>query len=260
MPALKIAVQLASLRQPLKRAMQVASRLGAAAVEIDARHEIRPQELTQTGLRQIRKILDELNLRVSAVSFTTRRGYAVADDLERRIGATRAAMRMAQQLGAAVVVNSIGRLPKDTEGPDWQTLITALTDLGRWGDHFGAVLAARTGVDSGPDLARLLAALPDGALGIDLDPGGLIVHGHSVLEAIAAVGPAIRHVHATDGAWDLAQGQGLWVELGRGSADYPALLAALDEQRYNGWLTIANCGGDDPVGTIGNAVSYLRSF
>jgi sugar phosphate isomerase/epimerase len=260
MPQLKIGVQLASLRQPVKRALQIASQIGAEAVEIDALHEIRPQDLTQTGLRQIRKLLENLSLRVSAVSLPTRLGYDVEDDLERRVAATRAAMRMAQQLGAAVVVNSIGRVPEAPEGTRWQTLLAALTDLGSWADHFGAVLAARTGVDSGPDLARLLTALPEGSLGIDLDPGNLIVHGHSPLEAVAAVGRSIRHVHATDGVQDLAQGRGLRVELGRGSADYPALLAALGEQGYNGWLTIAGPSDGNPASAMGNAVRYLRSF
>jgi sugar phosphate isomerase/epimerase len=260
MPTLRIGVQLASLRQPLKRALEVASRLGAEAVEIDARHDVRPQELTQTGLRHLRKLLDELNLRVSSLSFPTRRGYDVADDLDRRLAATRAAMRMAQQLGASVVVNSIGRVPEQMSGPRWETLRAALTDLGAWSEHVGTRLAARTGVNSGPDLSRLLAELPDGTLGIDLDPGGLIVNGHSPLEAIAAVGPSICHVHATDGADDLAGGQGTRVELGRGCADYPALLAALDQLGYGGWLTVASQSDADPSAVVGNAIEYLRSF
>ena len=60
MPPIKIAIQLASLRLPFRRALVVANRLGAAAVEIDARGELRPQELGETGLREVRRLLEEL--------------------------------------------------------------------------------------------------------------------------------------------------------------------------------------------------------
>ena len=73
MHQLKIGIQLKSLRQPFKKALHTAARLGARAVEIDARDELRPQELSQTGLRQLRNMLEDLNLTVSAVGFPTRR-------------------------------------------------------------------------------------------------------------------------------------------------------------------------------------------
>ncbi len=86
-------------------------------------------------------------------------------------------------------------------------------------------LAAQTGAEDGRDLARLLAALPEGAVGVDLDPGALVVNGFSPLEAVEALGPRILHVHARDGVRDLARKRGLEVPLGRGSVDFPALLA-----------------------------------
>ncbi|OHB76004.1 MAG: hypothetical protein A2W31_08340, partial [Planctomycetes bacterium RBG_16_64_10] len=203
---LQIGVQLASLRQPFKEALRTASHLGARGVEIDARTEVRPEEMSQTGLRQLRKLLDDMNLRVSAVDFPTRRGYDVPDDLDRRVTATKAAMRLAHQLGASVVTNSVGRVPHDPDGPRWQTLCQVLSDLGSHGHHVGALLAVRTGADCGADLARLLAALPHGAIGVDLDPGNLIAHGHSALDAVAALGPWIRYVHATDAMPDRVPG------------------------------------------------------
>ncbi len=61
---LPIGVQIASLRMPLKQALPRIASMGANAVEIDARGEIRPRNLSQTGLRQIRKWLDDYNLKV----------------------------------------------------------------------------------------------------------------------------------------------------------------------------------------------------
>ena len=52
----KVGIQLASLRQPFKKALHTAARLGADAVEIDARTELRPSELSQTGARSLQQM------------------------------------------------------------------------------------------------------------------------------------------------------------------------------------------------------------
>jgi sugar phosphate isomerase/epimerase len=256
----KIAVQLASLRMPLRKALVAAARLGASGVEIDARGEIRPQELTQTGLRDLRRILEDLNLRVAAVGFRTRRGYDVASEIERRVAATKAAMKFAAELRAPVVINQVGHVPSEPQGPAWNTLLQSLGDLSAYGQHVGVQLAAQTGTEAGADLARLIAALPEGGIGVDFDPGNLIINGFSPLEAVAPLGSRILHVHARDATRDLARGRGLEVPLGRGTADFPALLGALEDHQYRGFFTIAREDSEHAESEIGQAVQYLRNL
>ena len=258
MPQLKVGIQLASLRQPFKKALETASRLGADGVEINARTEFRPADLSATALRHLRKLLDDLQLSVCAVTFRTRRGYNVFDDLDRRIEATKSAMDFAYQIGADVVVNQIGRVPEEAKGPEWDSLLESLTDIGKHGQRCGAVLAAETGSESGSTLAKLIEALPDGSLFVNFDPGNLIINSFSAEEALRILAPHIRHVHAKDGVRDLAQGRGLEVPLGRGSVDFPTVLAVLEQCNYRGYLTIERENSSDPVGEVGAAVSYLR--
>ena len=97
MLTLKIAVRLACLRQSFRKALETAARLGAEAVEIDARTEVRPAEMSQSAIRHLRKTIADFNLRVAAVSFQTRHGYHVLENLDRRIEATRQAMQFAFQ-------------------------------------------------------------------------------------------------------------------------------------------------------------------
>ena len=59
MVELRIAVELSGMRMPLKKALHTAAALGADAVEIDARGEVTPR-LSRTGVRQLRKMLDDL--------------------------------------------------------------------------------------------------------------------------------------------------------------------------------------------------------
>lgn len=257
---IKVGIQLASLRLPFQKALLTASQLGAQAVEIDARSELKPLDMTRTALRQVRKMLDDRNLRVSAVGFRTRRGYDNSEDLDRRIDATKEAMRLAFDLGANVVINNIGRVPEEKETRAWQNMIDALSDLGRHGHHVGATLCAETGGESGADLLRLIDALPTASLGVNFDPGNLIVNGFSASDAIRALAPHVRHVHVKDGVRDLAQGRGVEVPLGRGSVDFPEIFSVLEEQRYNGYFTIERENAADPLLEIGAAVNYLRAI
>ena len=138
MPQLKVGIHLPSLRVPLRQAISLAGKLGADAVEIDARSQLKPGELTQTGLRQFRKMLDDNRLRVCAIAFPTRRGYNDLDQLDARVAGTKEAMQMAGALGASVVVNHVGFIPPEPSGADWDLLVQVLTDLGRHAQRVGA--------------------------------------------------------------------------------------------------------------------------
>lgn len=257
---LRIGIQLASLRQPFKTALQTAARLGAETININARSELLPNALSDTGLRQLRKMLSDLDLRIGALEFPTRHGYNVESNLDRRIEATKSAMSMAFALGTSVVINSVGFIPETPEGVDWELLVAALSDIGRHGQKCGAMLAARTGASPGPALRRLLDALPDGSLAVSLDPGQLVVNGYSADEALTVLAPDIQHVHARDGVRDLSQGRGVEVPLGQGVVDFPTIVVTLDQANYRGSLTVERHESRDPIPEIGNAVEYLRQL
>jgi sugar phosphate isomerase/epimerase len=257
---LKIGIQTHSLRLPLKQALFTASELGAAGVEIDLRNELRPEELSQTGLRQFRKLLDDHNLRVSAASFPTRRGYGDATDLDRRVAATQQAMDFAGRLGARVLVNRIGHVPSEDTDPRFARMVEALTAIGLYGDRVGVQFAAQTASESGPQLATLIAQLPDGTVGVDLHPAALIQGGFSVPEAVDALGPHVIHVHACDAVRDFSQQRVVEVELGRGVAEMPDILGRIEEFNYQGWVTIERRDSPDPRREIANAVAYLKAL
>ena len=259
MTNLRIGIETLSLRQPLKKALHTASALGADGVEIDLRRELPAGDLSQTAVRQVRKLLDDLGLRLASASFPTRRGYEVHQDLERRILATQQAMKLTYDLGARVLVNRVGVVPADAADGRFDRLIQSLALLGASGERLGVRLAAQ-GPEGGPEFARVLQALSAESIGIDFDPAKLIMDGYAPLETIAEIGSAVIHVHATDAVRDLSLGRAVEVELGRGTADVPAILGRLEELNYLGWLVIKRRDTKDPVTEIGNAVAFLRSF
>ncbi len=255
----RIAVQLSSFAQPLKQALQTAARLGANGVEIDARVDIRPKELTDTGRRQLKKWMDDMNLRVASVRFQTRRGFDVLTDLDRRLDATKDAMRLAYALGARVVVNQIGMVPEDSAHPAYTQLQACLADLAKFGQHIGAIFAPETGSEPGERLVHLVESLTEKTLGITFNPGNLIANDFSAEEALEACASHTLLVHARDAVRDLSRGRGIEVPLGRGSVDFASLCGRLEVEHFKGWFVIDREHSPTAIEELGFAVSYLKS-
>ena len=242
---------------PLRKALETASRIGASAVELDARNQIHPSQLSDTGLRQLRKILDDLNLKVGSLRFQTRRGYDNAQDLDRRVEATKSTMQLAYKLGCPVVVNSIGTIPEE-EDPRRASLQSVLDDLGRFGTRIGAFLAAETGSNSGETLAKILDSSPDAFVAVALNPGQLIINRFDVREAVLALKDRIQLVCAVDGVIDLAAGRGISVRLGQGTADFPELIGLLEDIQYRGRYVVGR--NDSTIDELQQGLDYLRNL
>ena len=278
---LKIAVRVDSIpgaapsAHSLKKALAAASAMGASAVELCGRHLVPIGDLSDTGVRSLRKMLEDLNLRVAAIRFQTRRGYDHLDQLDRRVDATKLAMRAAYRLGSPLVVNQIGQVPEASAEPGsgvdgnqdvspeqqrWNTMQSVLEDLGRFGAKVGAFLAAETGTESGERLTRLLDASDEAFVAVALNPGQLIINRHDVGDAVRSLANRIQLVCAVDGVLDLAAGRGLTVPLGQGIADFPNLIGRLEEIPYRGPYVVGRSGMDSEtaIDELRQGVSYLQ--
>ncbi len=258
MAELKVAVRLDAIGMKVKDAIQQAARMGATAVELDARNGVRPSDLSETGLRQFRKMLSDLNLQVSSIRFQTRRGYDVEQDLQRRVDATKSAMRFAYDLGAPVVVNQIGSIPESSDDPQWSSFQDVIQDLGRFGAKVGSFFAAETGTESGEKLAEFLGDEDDAFIAVALNPGQLIINRHSVTDAVVALKRRIQIVNAVDGVLDLAAGRGVHVPLGQGTSDFPQLLGMLEDIQYRGHFVVGRA--DSSPGELQQGIEYLRNI
>lgn len=260
MATIKIGVDTSSIGLPLRHAILLAGQLGLDAIEIDARGEFAPSRVSRTAIRELRKTLEDQRLRVSAVAFRTRRGYDTTADLEPRIAATKAAMEFAYQLGTNIVVNHIGRIPESDDSPNWPLLVETLTELGRYGQQSGAMLAAETGPDDADAWNRLLEALPEASILLDFNAGNLLASGYSAIEFAEQLGGHVGHVHATDGICDPVRRSGELVSLGHGAADFPAILGTLGEHGYHGYYTLqASSAPVDPA-ELAEAAKFLRGL
>lgn len=260
MPEVKIAVALSCLRQPFRKALHTIASLGAKGIEIDARNDLVPSEISDTGRRQLRKMLNDLNLSVAAIRFPTRRGYDVPEDLERRLDATKQAMAFAYSLGAKVVINAVGYIQEDPLHPALSQLSASLGDLARYGDRVGTILACETGSEPTQRLADFLGTLDMGSIGIHFNPANLVLADCYDSKSIYHCAQWVRSVGVRDAVRDLAKRRGFEVEIGRGSAEFPEILGVLEEHNYTGWYTIDRPPSAKTIPEIANAISYLNAL
>ena len=118
MAEIQIAVRLDSIpgvrpnAASLRKSLTLARSMGATSVELCGRKLVDVSELSDTGVRTLRKILDDLSLQIASIRFPTLHGFDQVVNLDRRIDATKQAMRTAYRLGAPLVVNQIGPVPQ----------------------------------------------------------------------------------------------------------------------------------------------------
>jgi sugar phosphate isomerase/epimerase len=97
-------------------------------------------------------------------------------------------------------------------------------------------------------------------MGVDFDPAGLLMGGFSPTEAI---GPLVRDVvqlRARDAVRDFARSQSVEVPLGRGAVDLVALLGALEEFSFRGYIMVARGQAAGDPAEISAAVQYLKNL
>jgi len=132
-------------------------------------------------------------------------------------------------------------------------------------------------VESGPEVRRFLDATDPDLVGICLDTGHWTFGtGEDPADAVREFRDRIWHVHFKDcdpavvaesrrQEWDglTSTGHGVFCELGKGSVDFPAVLAALREVGYDGWIVVEQDilpGMGDPKESARRNREYLRSI
>lgn len=258
MQPLQIAVATRHFAQPLNQSLETASQIGAKAVRLDVRNELRPKELSETGRRHFRVQLRERQLTLGDFEYPTRHALYESDSLDERVAGLKAALDFAFQMGVTVVSGRIGRIPDDPESPEHILLCDVLNDVARHSNRAGATFAITPVVDSAAALRGLFESVTEGPLGLNLDPGGLAMNGILPVEIYQAFYDRVLAVQVRDGLRDL-DGTGVEVPVGRGEVAWDELIELLGEGRFRGWLTVCRSAGDDKVADMARAIRFLNN-
>jgi sugar phosphate isomerase/epimerase len=254
---MKLGVTLASFGLPFRRGLEEARRLGLAGVLADAVGDLSPGRLTETGKRELRRLLSSHGLELTAVGCPLRHGLDEEVNLQPRIDHVRSVLGLSFELGARIVIAGAGRIAGDAADPRAAVMRESLRALGRHGDHVGATLALTTGLESGAALQNTLDSLDTGGLGANYDPAAMLVNGFDPGANLAPLKSRIVHTLARD-ARRINPSRFEDVPIGHGDIDwiqYFGTLAALD---YRGWVVIDRPPAVDRPAELSETVSFLR--
>lgn len=237
----------------MRAALAQARKLGILGVELDATGDLSPRQLSQTGRRELLRLLRSHDLELIALAAPLRRGLDSAENQQARIEHLRAILSLSFELGPGKVIVDAGRVPEKDDDPRAPFMKEALADLGRHGDKVGAQLLVETGLEAAQTLADYLARFDTGSLAACFNPGALVQNGHDPYAAPRALGRFLLHAHAAD-ARQISPSRAQAVALGRGDLDWLQLLGALEEVDYRGWLALEAQGGAE----VTSGVQFLR--
>jgi L-ribulose-5-phosphate 3-epimerase len=252
---MKIGLRLESLGLPLRRALAEAARLGVTGVQLDAVGDLAPDQLSQTGRRELRNLLRAHNVELTALGGPMRRGVDNAENLDERIDYLRNVLALSFDLGPRIVVAQPGRVPEDDKAPAAVLLQESLLALGQHGDRVGAALALETGLESADTLAKYLERFDTGSLAVNFDPANLLINGFDPYGAVRTLHRRIVHAHAKDGRKSSSSRAAAEVPLGHGDLDWLRLIDALHEIEYRGWLVAER---ETAPGDMEASVKFLR--
>jgi sugar phosphate isomerase/epimerase len=254
-------------------------------------------ELSDSGRREFRRIISSQDREVVGLrSETGPAGLGPGADVDREIARLDGVMEAAAGLGSPLACVDLGPLPPAptisqprpavtpleaglillperltapppppppaAPPPDpafVSQLNSALAELGRLADRYSVVLAFRSELASFASLELALRQVNCPWFGVDFDPVGLLRDEWDVDEFFSRIGPLIRHVRARDAVGGQARRTKPAV-VGQGSVPWEAILAALDEGGYQGWITIDSGDLPDRAAAAAAGLKYLQSL
>ena len=133
-----------------------------------------------------------------------------------------------------------------------------------------------TWIETPAETEKLLSMTNPDILGLVFDTGHWSFGGGNPVEGIKKHADRIWHVHFKDHDPEVAQqsrehewdgptsvGKGIFPELGKGSVDFPAVLATLKEINYDGWIVVEQDvlpGMGTPKESAQNNRNYLKEI
>lgn len=255
---LQIGIFADNLKLPLRDGIRKAAELGVASFQMfTTSGEVLPDNMSAAARAEFRAFYQGLGLQLSATCADFGHGFVDAEKNAVLVPMLYKQVDLAVELGTSIITTHIGVVPP-TPDATWETLRTALNQIGRYAEEHGIQLATETGPESGPVLRALLDTLDTEGVMVNFDPANLTMAGYNLDEALDSLLPYIVHTHAKDGWTD----PGKWREapLGEGDVDWPHYVARLKAAGYQGAFTIEREAGDDPIADVERGIAFLRQF
>ncbi len=281
---MKIGVIAELLHKPLAEDIAYAAQIGAEGVQLLVQHGedgIDLSNCTDEELAELDALVKKHGLVITAICGDLGGSFQVEQEWHARYELMKRIIDSAAKLGVKVITTHIGYIPEWIGDPVYATMVKSVRAVADYAYSKGCVMAIETGPELADVLKEFIIAVDSKGLGVNLDPANLRgVSCEDPVYAVQTLAPYIVHTHAKD-ALNLHVGSSARfyrlrnvdgtvrnisaraagfreVPLGEGMVPWDEYLAALKEIGYDGFLTIEREVGEDPMGDITRAVTFLK--
>jgi len=215
--------------------------------------------VTAEQRRNVRKACEKRGLAISGFCAQlagpkTLGGFGEEEGLEARLSKTRAALRLAADIGSPIVTTHIGPIPEDRGGSTYARFLKSVINVVKDGEKSGGIFALETGQESAAGLKQFIEDVGSPNLKVNYDPANMLQHGP--VEGVEILKEYIVHTHAKDK--DPQTGK---PTVGQGAVPWKEYLAALKRSGYDGWYAVEDESGDaEVVGSIVAGRKFLEQF
>jgi len=166
---------------------------------------------------------------------------------------------IARELGISLVTFHAGFITHDCHDPTHDLMIDRLRQLADCFAEQGVRVALETGQETGETLLAALSVLNRASVGVNFDPGNMILYGMGdPVAALRALAPRVVQVHIKDAVpTDVAGEWGAEVPAGDGDVDWAMFFATYRETGLSCDLVIEREAGNDRVHDVRVARALL---
>lgn len=293
--SLRLAVATEDFGQPLRTAIALAAKNPVRGLRFNARTELRSEDFGDTALRQLRLYVEEHQMKVAGLMYSSRHSLYDESSLDQRLAGIRSAMEMVRRLGTSEVLIRVGRIPNPegaetssekkqptnsnvdsllnpfsfapsaalrpkfgpTEAQQFNMLCDILNDLAGFATHHGAVLQLQLSSFEHDRISKLLARVSAGPVSLVFDPATCVMTGTDAVSVFRDLYQRVGYIRIRDARADV-DGAGIEVPFDEGTVNWVELIPTLIEADYSGWACIERTGGEQRSDDVNAAVARLR--
>ena len=135
-----------------------------------------------------------------------------------------------------------GFIPEDPSSEQYKDFVKVMQDLANYAKERNVLIYFETGQETPTTLIRAIKDIGTGNVFINCDLANLLMYGKAnSLDAVKQFGPLIKEFHAKDGKYpdpDNPYELGAEVPIPTGDVNFPAVIAELKKQGFQGAVTI----------------------
>ena len=183
---------------------------------------------------------------------------------ERRVRELVEAAPICDKLGVKNIIYHSGFIPENPLCELYHEIIACLRYVCKIYKKLGIYFCFETGQETPVTLLRVIDDVGTGNLGINFDTANLLLYGKAnPVDALDIIGKYVRCIHAKDGEYP-TNGRELGLEkpIGKGRANFPAIISKLKDLSYDGSIIIEReiAEGADRDRDILESKTYLEQL